>query len=152
MIRAFQTTDLEAVMELWLRGNLQAHAFIEDTYWEQSFDLVKEMLPDAEAYVYENKATSAVEGFIGLVDNSYIAGIFVKDSARSQGIGKQLLDYIKADRQRLTLKVYEKNKRALQFYQREGFQIQSESLDENTGEQEYEMVWNYNSYPRQSLR
>ena len=70
MIRAFQTTDLEAVMELWLRGNLQAHAFIEDTYWEQSFDLVKEMLPDAEAYVYENKATSAVEGFIGLVDNS----------------------------------------------------------------------------------
>ena len=137
-------------MHIWLNANLQAHGFIPADYWKSHFEQVKQLLPDAKLYIYEEFPASPC-GFIGM-SGDYIAGIFVKDSARSQGIGKQLLDYIKADRQRLTLKVYEKNKRALQFYQREGFQIQSESLDENTGEQEYEMVWNYNSYPRQSLR
>ena len=31
--------------------------------------------------------------------------------------------------------------RALSFYQREGFDIQSEGLDDATGEKEYTMLW-----------
>ena len=37
--------------------------------------------------------------------------------------------------------MYQKNTRAIRFYQREGFQIQCEGLDEATGEKDYEMVW-----------
>ena len=32
-------------------------------------------------------------------------------------------------------------KRAISFYQREGFIIQCEGLDEATGEKEYTMLW-----------
>lgn len=41
----------------------------------------------------------------------------------------------------LSLGVYQKNKRAVSFYLREGFSILSEELDEATGETEYTMIW-----------
>ena len=55
---------------------------------------------------------------------------------QSCGIGKLLLDYIKDKKERLELNVYQKNARAISFYQREGFIIQCEGLDEATGEKE----------------
>ena len=60
---------------------------------------------------------------------------------QSHGIGKSLLDYIKDKKVRLQLNVYQKNVRAMSFYQREGFTIQSERMDELTGETEYVMNW-----------
>ena len=60
---------------------------------------------------------------------------------QSHGIGKSLLDYIKDKKVRLQLNVYQKNVRAMSFYQREGFTIQSEEMDEFTREKEY--VMNY---------
>ena len=58
---------------------------------------------------------------------------FVSDEMQSCGIGKLLLDYIKDKKERLQLNVYQKNARAISFYQREGFIIQCEGLDEATG-------------------
>ena len=55
---------------------------------------------------------------------------------QSCGIGKLLLDYIKDKKVRLQLNVYQKNARAISFYQREGFIIQCEGLDEATGGKE----------------
>ena len=68
--------------------------------------------------------------------NQYIEGIFVSDEMQSCGIGKLLLDYIKDKKVSLRLNVYQKNARAISFYQREGFIIQCEGLDEATGEKE----------------
>ena len=51
------------------------------------------------------------------------------------------LNYIKDKKVRLQLNVYQKNARAISFYQREGFIIQCEDLDEATGEKEYTMLW-----------
>ena len=96
------------------------------------------MLSQAEVYVYETDRK--IQGFIGL-NGEYIEGIFVSDEMQSQGVGKLLLDYIKDRKARLTLNVYQKNTRAIHFYRREGFRIQCESLDEDTGEKDYEMVW-----------
>ena len=52
-----------------------------------------------------------------------------------------MLDYIKDKKVSLRLNVYQKNARAISFYQREGFIIQCEGLDEATGEKEYTMLW-----------
>ena len=70
-----------------------------------------------------------------------IHGIFVSDEMQSCGIGKLLLDYTKNKKVRLRLNVYQKNTRALSFYQREGFDIQCEGFDGATGEKEYTMLW-----------
>lgn len=54
--------------------------------------------------------------------------------------GRQLLAYAKEANDALSLGVYQKNERAVAFYLREGFAVQSEALDEDTGEREYTMT------------
>lgn len=138
MIRRLQKKDVNRVAELWLDTNLKAHDFIPAQYWRSNYDLVKEMLSQAEVYVYEDG--QKIQGFIGL-DGDYIEGIFVSDEMQSQGIGKALIDFVKAQKTKLSLNVYQKNVRATHFYQKEGFEIQCEGLDEATGEKDYEMLW-----------
>ena len=106
-----------------------------------TFENVKKILPQAEVYVYVNDITNQIEGFIGITGN-FIAGLFVKESAQSKGIGKQLLDYTKNVKENMTLNVYEKNDRAIKFYMREQFMIHSKNIDTNTDEKELIMVWN----------
>lgn len=138
MIRKLQKADINRAADIWLKTNLKAHFFIPEQYWISNYEFVKEMLPQAEVYVYEDD--KMIQGFIGINDE-YIEGIFVSDEMQSRGIGKMLLDYIKDKKDRLQLKVYQKNVRAMSFYQREGFTIQSEEMDEFTGEKEYVMNW-----------
>lgn len=140
MIRSFRKNDLTAVMQIWLDTNTKAHNFIPKEYWEDNFAAVKEMLPQAEVYVYEDDDTRQIMGFIGLIKN-YIAGIFIKETVQSNGIGKQLLDYVKRIKDNLSLSVYQKNERAISFYQREQFVIQTENIDISTNEKEFIMGW-----------
>ena len=138
MIRKMQNIDINRVADIWLKTNLKAHYFIPEQYWTSNYELVKEMMSQAEVYVYEDD--KMIQGFVGL-SNEYVEGIFVSDEMQSRGIGKILLDYIKDKKDRLQLKVYQKNVRAMSFYQREGFTIQSEEMDEFTREKEYVMNW-----------
>ena len=140
MIRKFETRDLAAVMQIWLEGNLDAHAFILASFWTEHFEMVRDMLPQAELYVHEKEDTRQIDGFIGLTEN-HIEGIFVAKAARSKGIGKALLDYAKSRKPRLDLSVYQKNERALAFYRREQFTVQSEGIDEDTSKADIQMLW-----------
>ena len=94
MIRRCIDNDIDTVMQIWLNTNIQAHSFISAYYWQNNFDIVKEMLPHAEIYVHEDNCTKQMDGFIGL-NNSYIVGIFVKETMQSKGIGRQLLNHVK---------------------------------------------------------
>jgi putative acetyltransferase len=138
MIRKLEKDDIDKVILIWLEVNTKAHNFISEIYWVEQFDAVKGMLPQSEVYVYEKNGD--ILGFIGLNDN-YIAGIFVSILSQSKGIGKQLLNYAKGIKTELSLSVYQKNERAIKFYQRESFIIHTENFDENTGEKEFLMLW-----------
>lgn len=138
MIRELQEADLDKVADIWLDTNIKSHDFIPAQYWKSNFESVKEALLQAEVYVYEHDG--AIQGFIGLSD-AYVEGLFVSDEMQSQGIGKTLLDYAKGQKDELFLNVYQKNKRAISFYRREGFEIQHSGLDEATEEKEYAMEW-----------
>ena len=148
MIRKLLNGDIDRVADIWLKTNLKAHYFISNQYWKSNYELVKEMMSQYEVYVFE--ADKMTQGFVGLdkmtqgfvgLNDKYIEGIFVSDEMQSCGIGKLLLDYVKDKKVSLRLNVYQKNARAISFYQREAFIIQCEGLDEATGEKEYTMLW-----------
>lgn len=101
---------------------------------------MEKVLPQAEIYVYEDDDTNEIVGFIGLAKH-FVEGFFVRETAQSHGIGKQLLDYVKEVKSDISLSVYQKNVRAVSFYRREGFAVQSENVDASTGEKEFIMVW-----------
>lgn len=137
-IRQYRPGDLDAVMGLWLAGNLDAHPFISNAYWERNLPAVREQIPQAEVLAAEENGR--LLGFLGL-SGSYIAGIFVSRPARSQGVGRALLEEAKRRRARLTLRVYRRNSRALAFYLREGFAAEHMRTDPETGEEELCLSW-----------
>lgn len=138
MIRKFKIDDLDKVMKIWLETNIKAHDFIDKSYWQGNYEMVKEMLPNSRIFVYEDN--NIIQGFVGLTE-SYIAGIFINENSQSKGIGKALLNYVKENHSELSLQVYKKNIRAVEFYLREDFVVSKEQIDENTGEVELVLNW-----------
>jgi putative acetyltransferase len=142
MIREMKEADANQVARIWLDSNREAHDFIPAEYWEENYQAVKEALLQGEVYVCEMEMAGKTDivGFIGL-NEDFIEGIFVRDNVRSRGVGRELLDYVKDRRNQLMLGVYQKNLRAIRFYQREEFFVRQEGVDGNTGEKEYTMLW-----------
>ena len=140
MIRKFRKDDLNTVMKIWLDTNINAHDFVPKKYWLDNYEMVRDMLPQAEIYVYGDDITHMIQGCIGLSEE-YIEGICVREEFQSGGIGKQLLNYVKQMKSSLSLSVYQKNTRAVSFYQREDFVVKSENKDYDTNEKEFIMSW-----------
>lgn len=139
LIRVLEEKDVDTVAKIWLETNIKTHDFIASNYWKEHYEIIKDMFLQAEVYVYEIE--KEIMGFIGF-DKEYIEGIFVLDQYQKRGIGKALLNHVKAKKEHLSLNVYQKNLNAIFFYQREGFCVQYKDVDENTREKEYRMVWN----------
>lgn len=138
MIRKFEKNDINDIMKIWKNENIRAHNFIEKEYWEDNYEYVREILPNADIYVYI--LNEHIVGFVG-VNNNYIEGIFVDINNQHSGIGTSLLEKIKEDKESLTLSVYKKNENAIKFYEKNNFIITSENIDKNTNEIEYTMTW-----------
>ena len=51
------------------------------------------------------------------------------------------MDFAKAAKPELKLKVYKKNEAAVNFYLREDFLVLQQGQDEDTGEEEFTMEW-----------
>ena len=137
-IEKLQKSNLDTVMAIWLNTNINAHSFIPKTYWESNYNMVKELIPKSDVYLLQYN--NSIAAFIGVLDG-YIAGLFVNSNYQSKGFGKALLDHIKAIYTHLHLEVYEKNKRAVLFYKREGFIITERFIDTSVNEYSYKMEW-----------
>lgn len=127
MIQKFNHRQIDTIMRIWLEGNLDAHPFIDPQYWQNQSAAVRSAIQEADVYCYQE--AGRVLGFIGL-QGDYIAGIFVARHARDRGIGHQLITFIQAQHQHLTLDAYCQNKGAIHFYQRHHFRIACQNGDE----------------------
>ena len=138
MLRTMRTDDLDYVVKIWLESNIQAHSFIESDYWKENKEEVRKMLPHSLIQVAE--IDGHIVGFIGM-NETRIEGLFVSSDFQSRGIGHSLIEWAKTGNEELTLSVYQKNQRALQFYLKEGFVIGERLMDQKTCEIELLMQW-----------
>ena len=139
MIRRFEKKDEEAVIRIWLDASIKAHNFVPAAYWQSKVKDMRELyLPQSDTLVIESNGV--IEGFISLLEN-YIAAIFVAPETQGRGIGKQLMEHVKKDLPHLHLSVYSKNKKAIDFYKKQGFEIQKEQTEPHTGEMETLMAY-----------
>lgn len=139
MIKKLDISKLDNIMKIWIEENINAHSFISEDYWTENYDFVRNALPESTVFVYEDNGE--IKGFIGLMEGSYIAGLFVSSKYQSQGIGGKLLEKCKQDHSDLNLDVYAKNLKAVNFYKNHGFKVAQEKENEETGEIEYSMIW-----------
>lgn len=141
MVRRADEADIDAILHIWLKTSIAAHHFIDASYWESKIDDMRNIyLPSGDTYVYENPDNKDISGFICIVDNT-LAAIFVLPEKQGKGIGKELLNYIKRFKNKLSLTVYAKNILSIEFYKNQGFTITGKSIDAHTGEEEYIMTY-----------
>ncbi len=140
MIKSMDKSQIEEIMDIWLKTNITAHSFISEQYWMENYNVVKnQYLPHSATFVYEEK--NAVKAFISIINNSFIGALFVLDDCQGKGIGRQLLDYCKSLYPCLELCVYKENKSAVNFYKYCGFVIVNEQPNADSGHMEYLMKW-----------
>ena len=131
MIRNFEQSDMNEVLDIWLKASIQAHSFIESGFWESRMDdMRKTYLPAADTYVFLDDNT--INGFISL-RGDIIAAMFVSPNVQGKGIGQQLMDKAKSLRNKLILTVYRENPESIQFYKKCGFTIIKDRIDQHTG-------------------
>ena len=137
MIRGLIHEDLDRVLEIWLTTSLQAHGFVPKEYWKSKLeDMRKVYIPSSETFVYDDEGF--VKGFIS-ISKEKVEALFVDPLFQNMGIGKDLIDYSKQNKKELSLYVYKKNIKGIEFYTKNGFKIINEEIDKETMEKEYVM-------------
>ena len=140
MIEEFSENDINDIMELWLKTNIEAHVFIPKDYWIKSYNVVKEhYMPIATTFVY--KETNTIIAFISIIEDSFIGALFVKQRHQRKGIGAKLINHCKKLYPFLKLAVYVDNINSVNFYKKCGFDINSKQNNESSGFKEYTMTW-----------
>ncbi|WP_191859286.1 N-acetyltransferase [Hanstruepera ponticola] len=120
MIRKHIPSDLEPILEIWYQSSTLAHPFLEDNFVEQVKTAMRDMyIPGSETWVYEEN--NNILGFISMMDNE-IGGLFVLPNHHGNGIGTQLVNFIKPMHKRLEVEVFDKNTIGRAFYDKYGFE------------------------------
>lgn len=122
---------IDHIMTIWSEATIDAHPFISKSYWMDNYDAVKDIyLPMSKTFIYEDKGE--IVGFISILKDAFIGALFVTVHQQGQGIGSQLLQYVKQRYKHLSLAVYKDNLKAVAFYKRQGFVVDCEQINEET--------------------
>lgn len=141
MIRDHRAADIDQILAIWLSASIKAHDFIESAFWKSKISEMRDVyIPASETLVYE--AEGEVVGFYSLYENN-LAAIFVTPSSQGKGVGSVLIDDAKNRRECLRLTVYKGNIPSIKFYEKHGFTLLGEQLDEHTGHPE--LIMEYHS-------
>nr|WP_246147516.1 GNAT family N-acetyltransferase [Secundilactobacillus folii] len=126
-------------MTLWLSGNLDAHPFISEEYWQEHENEVAGALKTAEVYVVRDD-NGEIVGFAGM-QGQRLTGIFVKAGQRNDGLGSLLMFALKSDYRLIKASAFEKNANAIHFYKQHDFDISERELNQETNEVVVKMIW-----------
>jgi len=139
MIRAFESSDMDAVLDIWLRSSIEAHSFVGREFWESKIeDMRKTYIPASDTYVFID--SEIIKGFFSLYGDT-LATMFVSPDFQGNGIRQRLMGKAKSLRNKLNLTVYKENPRSIDFYRKCGFVIIKERVDEHTGHVEILMEY-----------
>ena len=147
-IRELKNCEIDDIMRIWLESTIEAHCFIEEEYWKKNYEVVRDIyIPMAKTFVYCDE--EKIKGFISIIDSNFIGALFVHTKSQGREIGKSLVEYVKNKYENIELAVYKDNKKAVEFYKKEGFNIIKEQENEDSGHLEYLMSYSKNSSKNQ---
>lgn len=119
-LRDYEGADLDACMMIWREASQVAHPFLSPDELDADGDITRaHYIPAARITMAELGGVPA--GFIAM-KGDYIAALFVHPRYHRKGIGRTLLDHVRADRADIDVDVYLDNRQARAFYRAAGFQ------------------------------
>jgi putative acetyltransferase len=140
MIRRLQPHEMDELIALWLASTIDAHPFISESYWHESESIVRNVyIPQSVTWVYIQN--DKIAGFISVMDSLFIGALFVSEPFIGKGIGNALMAHVKKQYPALSLEVYQKNYRAVDFYHHQGFRIEESAWQNETHHPTWIMSW-----------
>lgn len=140
MIRPYRTDDLDALVSLWLRSTIAAHPFIAESYWHESESLVRDRyIPQSCSWLY--LLDDVLVGFISVLEERFVGALFVERSYHGSGVAQALMSQAQQRYPRLSLEVYQQNRRACAFYHQQGFQVVEKNFNQETRATTLIMAW-----------
>lgn len=131
MIRRYGQADCDAVLGVWAAASAQAHPFLEPDFLVEESEAIRTIhLPRTETWVWE--AESRVVGFVSMVGNE-VGALFVMPACQRSGIGRSLMDHVRALHGALEVEVFRDNHAGRRFYDGYGFVRTGESTHPPTG-------------------
>ena len=129
-IRPRVAADDPVLGALWERSVRATHDFLPEDDIQRLLPLVRDTylpMPALEVWVYEDQ--DGIAGYIA-TGASNVEMLFIDPTRRGQGVGRQLLDHVRARHDTLTVDVNEQNPQAVGFYLHYGFiQVARSPLD-----------------------
>ena len=131
MIRKYQVSDTETIINVWLEASELAHPFLSEAFIEKEKENIRKVyLPNTETWVYQ--LSDEVVGFISMIGNE-VGAIFLKPAFHGRGIGLQLMNQVAQLHDTLEVEVFEKNEIGRAFYKKYGFKEIKKHIHEETG-------------------
>jgi len=119
MIRLYQESDTDDIIDIWYQASLLAHLFLSKNFLEEEKRKIRDIcLPMAQTWVYEEQGNPV--GFISLIGNE-VGAIFVHPSKQGRGIGTALMNKACSLHDTVELDVFEANAIGRAFYAKYGF-------------------------------
>ena len=132
MIRPYDETDSDQIIETWREASLIAHPFLSSSFMQQEeVNLRSLFLPRSKTWVYVDQ--DRVVGFISMIDH-VVGGIFVHPRWQRKGVGAALIDKARIRHAQLELEVFEANHQGRAFYQKYGFVEIGHRIDKATNQ------------------
>ena len=144
--KAQSTNDYLVCADIWLRASLLAHDFIDGDFWRAKQAAMASVYLPSSLVTLAVGAQGEVVAFSAVRGNK-LEALFVEPGFWGQGLGRKLLDQIFDGHQELTLTVYAKNKRAVDFYLIRGLEVAGRGLCPFIGAEELTMIWSRNKVP-----
>ena len=144
-IRQATACDHAPLADLWRRSVEATHHFLPSGEVEHLFHDVRniylsgvevlwvaELAHCGQAASAQRATGSSLAGFIGC-NGAQVEMLFVEPRCFRHGVGRALLEHVRALHPRLTLDVNEQNPQALAFYERQGFKVVGRSALDGQG-------------------
>lgn len=131
MIRIYQDSDLDDLLQVWTAASSIAHSFLSEEFQKQElYNIPNVYLPNAETWVWE--VDGRVLGFMALIGRE-VGALFVDPDSQRSGIGRALVDKAKELRGTLEVEVFEKNEIGRAFYDGYGFELVRKKIHPESG-------------------
>ena len=140
MIRLMNKSETYDVMDLWLRTSNYSNSFVEADFWETHYDYIKQKYIDKKdtfVYIRDDK----IVGFTVVGGDNEIGGLFVDPEYQNEGIGTELINFLKSTYPKLIADVYARNRKAFYFSVSLGFVVREAMRHGSNNEVMYRMVW-----------
>ena len=133
LIRQYNSSDINAVLNTWEGATRLAHSFMTDEFIAQERRNTRDIyLPNTDTWVAE--LDGKVQGFIALMGNE-VGALFLQPEHHGKGAGKAMMDKAKELHGDLEVEVFKENSMGREFYAKYGFEPLEEKLHDPTGQQ-----------------